>query len=338
MTAARSLIFIACLALSQASSAGSINTAEILQRTASATFSCMQWRATGLCFWLRCSWFSCNVETSLKVGHYNPDLVVSSYNRLGENPWREIRQLLGSAQQTAARSALGTLTGIPPDSAGNRSEGSQRRDHKNLIYRETDAIGHPALDTVFAALPSSLRCASQASSFMPYFLSAFDALSWRNTLPESFYPASLVPGLREIGSWPLKTWGSVYPRTGWSIQAEEPKAAALNAQRAGDIVTRSLQPHVYWPLSGSTSSDQRVWPPDPLLENDPSTGTWQMLSPVADQDCAVFGIDDGLNSWANGRVDANGDYVWSVWRPYECCERQGQFFLGDFSWMEYPPQ
>ena len=336
MSPARLFLGLAILALASPTSASSIGTVDIVQKTTSAALACTQWRATGMCFWLRCSWFSCDVETSLKVGHYNPDLVVSSYNRLGDNPWQEIRRVLGRVQRQAAASVLPSLSGVSPDSAGNRSEGTRRRDHKNLIFRDADAIGPPALDTVLAALPSSMRCASQASSFMPYFLSGIDALSWRNSIPESLYPASLIPGLREVGSWPLLTWGSVYPRTGWAIQAEEPKAAALTAQRAGDIVTRRFQPHLYIPLSGPSAADQQVWPPGPLLENDAATGTWQMLMPVTDDSCTVFGDDDRLASWANGRVDPEGDYVWNLWRPYQCCQREGQLFLGDINWLEYP--
>ena len=337
MNVARRVLGLLILVLALPSGAASVSTADIIDRTATATIACTQWRATGLCFWLRCSYFSCDVETSLKVGHYNPDLVVSSYNTLGENPWQDIRRVLGRLQKEAAASALGSLGGIEPDSAGNRSEGTRQRDHKNLIFREADAIGHPSLDTVLAALPASMQCASQASSFRPYFLSAIDALSWRNAIPESLYPASLIPGLREVGNWPLSTWGGVYPRTGWSIQSEEPKAAALTAQRAGDIVTRRFQPHLYIPLTDPTPADQQVWPPGSLRENDASTGTWQMLAPITDEDCQVFGVGEHLDSWANGRVDRQGDYVWTLWRPYQCCERKGQFFLGDINWMEYPP-
>ncbi|MEZ5573749.1 MAG: TraU family protein [Halioglobus sp.] len=53
----------------------------------------------GICFWLRCSPSGCSVRTSLKVGHYQPDAVVSSYNELGGNPWVEIRNSLGVAQK-----------------------------------------------------------------------------------------------------------------------------------------------------------------------------------------------------------------------------------------------
>ena len=317
--------------------AASITTTEIVQKTGDATFSCMQWTPVGLCFWVRCSVFGCDVETTLKVGHYNPDFVVSSYNELGENPWREVRSLLGQTQAAAASGVLGRLTELPVGGGGTRTEGTaDHRDHKNLKFREADVLGHP-LPQVSTSVPQPV-CASQSKPFVPYFLSSLGAWSWRQAIPEILYPASITPGLREVGHWPLQTWGSVFPRTGWSIQAEEPKAAALTAQRAGDIVTRARQPHVYQPLKDPKPNDQRVWLPGPLREGDAGTGTWQMLSPRTDADCAVFGVNDLASGagWGGGRVDAAGDYVWNLWRPYECCEREGQMFLLDINWTEFP--
>ncbi len=317
--------------------AGTITTPEILSKTAAATIACMQWTPIGLCFWLDCSFFGCGVKSSLKIGHYNPDLVVSSYNELGGNPWLEIRTTLGLAQKTAASGVLGALLPLPIDSAGNRTEGSAyNRDHKNLLFRETDAIGHP--QRFFSGFLPGLICGSQTRPFVPYFQSGIDALSWRQEIPEMFYPASFIPGLRELGNWPLQTWGGVFPRTGWTTQAEEPKAAALNAQRAGDIVTRTGQPHVYLPVTGSSSTNQRVWSPGPLIETDHRTGTWQMLLPRTETSCKVFGINDlaSLAGWGGGRVDKEGDYVWNLWRPYKCCQRRGQFFLFDIDWTTYP--
>jgi integrating conjugative element protein (TIGR03756 family) len=184
-----------------------------------------------------------------------------------------------------------------------------------------------------------LVCGSQTNAFVPYFQSGIDALSWRQEIPEIFYPASWIPGLREIGTWPLQSWGSVHPRTGWTTQAEEPKAAAVNAQRAGDIVTRLGQPHVYRPLLGPFSLNQRIWPPGALVEKDARTGTWQMLTPRPETNCNVFGTNDlfGLSGWGGGRVDPGGDYVWNLWRPYQCCGRRGQWFLFDINWISYPP-
>ncbi len=324
----------------QAGHTATITTPEIVVQTAAATFTCMRWMPVGVCFWLRCSLTGCRVRTSLKVGHYNPDLVVSVYNELGGNPWAEIRATLGLAQRAAAAGLLGALLPIPIDSAGNRTEGTgDRRDHRNLVFRETDAIGHPLSSLTGSVSGVGLLCNSPATSFVPYFQSGLDALAWREEIPEIFYVASWVPGLREIGTWPLQTWGNVHPRTGWTTQAEEPKAAAVNAQRAGDIVTRTGQPHVYVPLTGPSSGSQRVWPPGPLVEKDARTGIWQMLAPRPEASCGVFGTNDltALAGWGGGRVDPAGDYVWNLWRPYQCCSRRGQWLLFDINWIAYPP-
>ncbi len=335
-----SLALAALLAMPWPGKAGTITTPEIVAKTTAAAFSCMRWMPIGTCFWLRCSLFGCSVRTSLKVGHYNPDLVISSYNELGGNPWAEIRATLGLAQKTAANGLLGSLLPVPIDSAGNRTEGtSGNRDHKNMIFRETDAIGHPLSSLSGIVSGVGLLCQTETTSFVPYFQSGLDALSWRQEVPEIFYPPSFIPGLRELGTWPLQTWGGVYPRTGWTTQAEEPKAAAMNAQRAGDIVTRIGQPHVYVPVTPSSSSSQKVWSPGPLMEKDRRTGTWQMMVPRTETSCDVFGTNDlaTLTGWGGGRVDSEGDYVWNLWRPYKCCQRRGQWFLFDIDWISYPP-
>ena len=263
---------------------------------------------------------------------------------------------------------MGALLPVPIESAGNRTEGSSgHRDHKNLVFRETDAIGHPVASLSGIAAGTGLLCPSQTAPLFPYFQSGLDALAWRQEVPEIFYPASLVPGMREIGSWPRQTWGGVHPRTGWTTQAEEPKAAAINAQRAGDIVTRTAQPHVYVALSGASYmhndlitiiddwvddgagelvnhwfpsfSGVKVWPPGPLVEKNHRTGTWQMLVPRGESSCGVFGADDlaSLSGWGGGKVDPAGDYVWNLWRPYECCRRRGQDYLFSIDWINYPP-
>ena len=145
-------------------------------------------------------------------------------------------------------------------------------------------------------------------------------------------------------SWPpaaLVAWALPGPRPvlGWTTQAEEPKAAAINAQRAADIATRTRQPHIYVPISGSGSPGQRLWPPGALVEGDPRTGEWQMLLPKAESSCAVFGSNDlaSVAGWGGGRVDAGGDYAWNLWRPYACCSEEGELFLFNIDWINYPP-
>jgi integrating conjugative element protein (TIGR03756 family) len=339
MRTATLITLLLALQLAHHSRAASLTTANIVAQTSSAALACMQWRPVGLCFWLDCDFLGCTVNSSVKVGHYNPDLVVSAYNTLGGNPWMEMRATLGAAQRVAAQGLLGRLLPVPVDSAGNRTEGTQNRlDHRNLLFRETDAIGHPLRVLPAVTGTNGLFCPSQARPLVPYFQSGLDALAWRLEVPEMLYPASLIPGLREVGRWPLYTWGGVYPRTGWTTQAEEPKGAAINAQRAGDIVTRRGQPHVYVPLRGPSTRNQRVWPPGPLVEGNARTGTWQMLAPRAENSCAVFGTNDlfSASGWGGGRVDPGGDYAWTLWRPYQCCQREGQVFINDINWTSFP--
>ena len=82
----------------------------------------------------------------------------------------------------------------------------------------------------------------------------------------------------------------------------------------------------------------RVWPPGPLVEGHARTGTWQMLAPRAESSCAVFGTNDLFSAagWGGGRVDPGGDYAWTLWRPYQCCQREGQVFITDINWTGYP--
>ncbi len=110
------------------------------------------------------------------------------------------------------------------------------------------------------------------------------------------------------------------------------KAAAVLAQRAGDVITRSGQPHVYEPLPSDGTrmiGNYRVWLPPALRERDPKTGKWQALAPRPAKTCEVFGMDDTASAatWGDDRTDPQDAYAWTLWRPYSCCRRAGQFFL-----------
>lgn len=305
-------------------------TAQILANTAAAAPSCASWRVSGTCFWLRCGFWGCSVRTSLRVSHYNADAVVSAFHDDALHPWLDA----GRALARGVRSAATGLVGLPIDSAGTRTR-DDRRDRARM-FRDVDVIGHPAsllsLPGVGGTVP--MMCPTAVRPFQPYFSSYLDALTWRSLLPvELFYPASLIPGMREIGAWPANSWGAVYPRDGNVTQQHPVKAAAVLAQRAGDITTRSGQPHVYLPLpTGGRRmvGNSMVWLPPALMERDASTGKWQMLAPLAQRSCEVFGANDSVLpvSWGDGRSSASGGYAFNLWRPYSCCSRAGNIFLG----------
>ena len=295
-----------------------INSGQIVSKTISA-LSCLQYNpVAGICFWLRCN-PKCKIKTSTKIKHWNPDVVVSSYTTTKKSPWIETRaysyttpMILQGGQDT------------------NADRGDSRQ-HVSTTFREVDAIGNPALALMYMMAGTGLLCPSVTNAYVPHHLSsALDSINWRYASIEMLYPASLVPGMREIGSWPMNTWGSVYPRTGFVTQNEGPKAAAVTAQRAGDIITRSWQPHIYIPLGSNCSKNRmKCWAPGALVENDSSTGKWQMLYPKAENSCSVFGKNDvlSLHSWADNKQDSTQDFAWNLWRKYSCCKRKGIFLF-----------
>lgn len=296
---------IAALMLGTASSAFALNTASI---TASALSPyCLEYRVVGICYWLFCTTFGCSVRTSVKVSHYVPDAVVSSYANTGENPWVEVRAM-----------------SMPNTTAQAGGDGTTNQDHENNLskFKSADVIGHPGgavLDQLASA--SGYSCEGAGTAFMPYLLSTLDTVAWRYNVPEAVYPEALIPGMREIGArTSLNLWGAVYPRGGFLHQTDDYKSGAVVAQRAGDIVTRRGQIHVYQPLLANARDG--YWPAGELVEGDASTGKWQELTPTMSSSCAVF-------PHSNPRVQAQqGDYVWALWRPYSCCQRRGQTFLG----------
>jgi len=287
-----------------------ISTASIA--AAALSPDCVEYRVVGICFWLLCTIYECNVEESVQVRHYNPDAVVSSYSDTGRNPWAEV-----------------AFMSAPNATAQHGGDGTTNQPHENNLakFKNADVIGHP--ETGFSQWVSQTGyvCPSVAQPLAPYLLSTLDTVAWRYDIPEAFYPEALTPGLREIGSRQgLNLWGNVYPRGGFLHQTDDYMTAAVVAERAGDVVTRSGQIHVYRPLLSSHAAvvDEQngYWPPTALMETDASTGKWQELTPTLSRTCAVFPNN-------RPRVQAtDGAYAWTLWRPYSCCQRKGEVFLG----------
>ncbi|HCL5336161.1 TPA: TIGR03756 family integrating conjugative element protein [Salmonella enterica] len=272
---------------------------------------CVHYHIVGVCYWLFCSPFGCSVRTSVKVRHFRPDLVVSAYSVTGQNPWFEMSPLSSP------------LPGIAE--TGGDTNPRAVGQHSKVRFKNADAIGFPAggaLANFFAQF--GYVCAPSSQPFLPYFLSTLDALAWRSGVPEMFYPEALTPGLREV-SKDGDMWGNIYPRAGALSQTHDYKAGAVIAQRAADLVTRSSQPHIYIPLT-ATSHDG-YWPPDPVKEGDSNNHQWQMLAPKKSASCAIFPDGFATDSYAD-KLAEDGAYVWTLWRPYKCCPRRGQTFLG----------
>ncbi|MFJ2456533.1 TIGR03756 family integrating conjugative element protein [Pseudomonas protegens] len=283
-----------------------INSAAIVASTLSP--ECLQYQVVGICYWLLCTPYGCKVRTSTKVRHYVPDAVVSSYANTGMNPWTEV-------------SGMGSPTAVAQ--AGNDGTTNHIGENNIAKFKEADVIGHPggATFSQFASA-SGYACKGATLPFVPYMLSTLDTIAWRYGIPESVYPEALIPGMREVGGlFSGDLWGNIYPRSGSLHQTDDYKTAAVIAQRAGDITTRYGQIHVYLPMRALPQAG--YWPAGELKEGDASTGKWQELTPTLRQSCAVFPNNSFFNTQATDEA-----YAWALWRPYSCCERRGQTFLG----------
>ncbi len=331
--ASRLIAALLCSLLVTTSAVADVNTAEIVSTTTRAIPNCLKWKLVGECFWLHCDLISgCSIRVSAKVAHYRPDSVVSVYPHIDSHPWREVKLVVRNAFRAAIPS-LGSkyaswLHGNGPEPAMDRFDSAS-----NLRYFESDLVGHPLNEIEFPG--ADYICDSVTTPLIPHYSSLVDLLAWRDPTIENFHRASLVPGLREVGNWPVNTWGPIYPRSGWINQPSAPKAAAVIAQRAADIAINGGALRVRNSMSGGRVN---LWPPSGIRENDAGTAKWQMLYPQKENRCSVFGTND-LNSiadWGAHKVDDENAYMWSLWRPYKCCPRRGQRFLGSDDVRGYP--
>ncbi|OBW94224.1 TIGR03756 family integrating conjugative element protein [Gallibacterium anatis] len=293
---------------SSVSTAFALNTAQIMASSASP--SCMEYRVVGICYWLYCGWSGCRVRTSVKVRHYLPEQVVSSYNHEGQNPWTEVK-LLGQ--------------GIK---AGPENE--RPKQYSQLTFKNVDVIGHPGGAITQLLSRAGYYCNTQTSPFKPHFLSGLDIVGWRTGMPESLYPEAITPGLREIGNLG-DMWGNIYPRAGAVTQIHPYKAASVTAQRAADIISRTGQLHVYIPAAQKAQPSRGYWPPPPIEEGKIKTHKWQMLYPKMENSCAIF-PDRSPSDTYSDKISTQQDYAWALWRPYSCCKRRGQTFLFSTDW------
>ncbi|MCK4870241.1 MAG: TIGR03756 family integrating conjugative element protein [Gammaproteobacteria bacterium] len=312
------LMFLPVLALAEG---GEINTINVVQDTLSATTSCIHYKVVGACFWF--DWWD-GFSSTLKVDHYMPDTVVSVYNHNGSDPWWYANKIIDPAAHKAGQMEVRAEDGNEMKDSNEQS--TSVRD-TNDYFKEVDIIGNPAitlLDHLFLLIPST------ANPFVPYYSSMLDAIAWRSPLAEMFYPQSLIPGVDDVGSFPLNVWGNVYPRTGFINQLVDGKAAAVIAERSADIMTKSTQPHIYHKLTSDCGSHCMAYK---AKENSKNI-LWQMIYPKNEKKCVVFGANSSRNSkpWeSDATKKGKGNYAWVMWRHYHGCIQGDGHYVGSIS-------
>lgn len=285
--------------------------------------TCHAYCFTGVCVWMTCTIFGCDIDTSPRVRHNNPDFIVSTFDEPGTNPWVDANAIYSSLNINMTEIWVDVFRSDVEPAGGSQVEGGSGVDN-SLRWKEVDVLGHPVASIAAEIAGSGFWCPSETDAYYPYYLSGFDTYEWRLGLFETVLSLPyLFPGVRVVGDGFYRQWGSVHPRTGAILQKDDVKAAAMISQRAGNIVTGNSWAHLVNQPDGNGYS--KTWLPGELRENDASTGVWQMIAPKTDTQCYVFGEDDttSLEPYSEDRNTDDNKYVYALWREYECCERVG---------------
>lgn len=81
---------------------------------------------------------------SPKIRHAVPDLVISSYNHIGSEPWLEWRDLVGSALDEVNTGPVAGVLGLSDGMRGGQQRYSGHGSQQSVIFKEVDIVGHPA--------------------------------------------------------------------------------------------------------------------------------------------------------------------------------------------------
>lgn len=301
---------LAIAGTSRLTSAGGISSLEIGTKTLACT-DCLDWKLIGECNWLKCKAIYCSPRASPKVAHYIPDLAIAVYSSV--MPITDLKKV----KITPTKSAVLTEALYP---------GETLLDYKHVnVYGNPAILGYKALNT-----SGGWMCESTVKvPWMIYFESASDQ-QWQAPTFEQKITAQisfLNPTIK--AQLPLGKWANIYPRCGWGIHPYDAINAAVAAHRAAEILTDTTKTsHVMVPIGRNCG--EKCWPPGKVETGKISTHKFQPLYPIYETRGMVFGGDA---AWANGRNrDSKESYVYALWRPYKCCKKEGQIFVGSIDW------
>jgi hypothetical protein len=131
---------------------------------------------------------------SPRIRHAVPELVISSYDHIGNEPWLEWRAIVGQTMDTVNSNVAATLLNVADGMRGSQQSNYEQGNHQGVRFKEVDIIGHPA-----AIIP---RIARTDGTFNTNFLSNYQ-------LPS-------VPGLPSISD--AQAQDAATPDDGWSLE------------------------------------------------------------------------------------------------------------------------
>lgn len=320
----RSFLFFLIVLMSPLNVSGQSNggdgftSAHVAVASTQAALECADYCVVGACFWLVCKLFSCDIETSLKIAHNRPDLVVSTYNQPGDITYKEAGAVYGSVLKAVGGAAFSLVSGFGGMDGGDYQAQSniktQKHEDPSLKFKEASIIG-----SLFAEVEIDYMCESAADAFQPYFQSELDSIAWRFGT-DTFNYKSWLLGVKEVGDWPFYSFGPIYPRSGFLMQKDDAKAGAVFAARGMEVLKEGGWGHVRKEFTneGAKQKEHEI-----LVNPTP----WQPIYPHTEGSCMVLGSSNDPSWLANHRSD-DQKRGWIYWPRYKCCLDNKGIFLG----------
>ncbi|OEE35297.1 hypothetical protein A1QO_00630 [Vibrio genomosp. F10 str. ZF-129] len=293
--------------------------------TASMAPQCVKWKVTGMCFWMTCTPFGCFFSSSVKVNHWNPDLVVEvksdtvmspmGYTAITGEIFKEIGgellNLAGIANDGLQSSSSGSAN---PNSSGGNASSSQK-------FYDATVIGNPALlqySTFYGTAFGTIGwCQSPATPLNIYYDSLLDAFEWRVGMFEGF---TAMYQSEPLGPPLVDTFGDLYPRIGTTINSSPYKSASTLAYRAAHIVTMGSGMHATLGTLPPTSTTSHSWPVLPMTNY---TALWSNVKPFPSVMCQPMASELQHSIQEGSAHSELQNYLKILWRNYTCCYRRG---------------
>lgn len=262
----------------------------------------------GICMWMSWSWDGPQVETTLEMDEYQPDLIVTVFDQPGDDPWFEANTIFDPVAHLGGSTAVNLAYGDELNYGANNSM-PQVNDQTMRTY-VVDVIGDP-FD--YLHMPWMLR--SDTNGYMPYYSSDLDAASDRMGLAELLQLNTYNPFGYYVGPSMFANWGYLYPRIMTLNQPNNYEGSIMAGLHSAAIVTNRNYLHVVQSTADSCGVNCAV-----ANVNTSSNTVWEEVYPY-DKQIQMGEMDIGSITPVGSQDNqaGNGNYVFQLWRHYRGC-------------------
>lgn len=247
-----------------------------------------------------------------EVDYFYPDLVVSVFNKVEDNPWTEAN-FIDKASHSGVNSLVKSQYGFELGSRGTRDSFS-RASSTGIRRKIVDVIGFPG---TLIKIPLPILLPSDTYPYMPYYQSELDIFNTLGAAESITRPLRTTSVVTDFIGTPANHWGYMFPREMSAIISNDYKASLVFAIRAAHIVTNNNAMHVVKSTSNSCGVNCVV--SNAFYDPSEEKIKWQEIYPN-NRHVKIGESDTSFESIGNKDFkDGEGNYVFVIWRRYQGC-------------------